>query len=184
MDFLIGLVIGAGAIWLRSQWLRQKGKARAAEWDISNPANQLRFVDAVDLKARKPINVEAFKAVFVPAEKVLVEIKPKHRILAEVSMGSFLGTTGRATQKAQDRAFKSFNSKRVDFLIVDAYGEPKLALEYHGSGHFLSSDAEQRDAVKRLALKNAVNGGVKADQWGGAKAGQFNVSVFGLRGFD
>lgn len=155
MDFVTGLFFGAAVMWLRFLLKKKAGQARAAEWDIGNPANQLKFVDAVDLKTRKPINVEAYKAVFVPAEKALADIKPKHRILAEVSMGSFLGTTGRATQKSQDRAFKSFNSKRVDFLIVDAYGEPKLAIEYHGSGHFLSSDAEQRDAVKRLALKNA-----------------------------
>ncbi|WP_052265443.1 DUF2726 domain-containing protein [Ruegeria sp. ANG-R] len=155
MDFLIGLMIGAAAVWLRSKWRAQKVKALAAEWDISDPRNQLKFINAVDLKTRKPINVEAYKAVFAPAEKALEGIKPKHRLLAEVSMGSFLGTTGRAGQKAQDRAFKSFNSKRVDFLIVDAFGEPKLVLEYHGSGHFLSKDAAQRDAVKRLALGSA-----------------------------
>lgn len=155
MNFLMGLVIGAAAVWLRSKWRAQKGKAQAAQWDIGDYNNQLRFINAVDLKTRKPINVEAYKAVFAPTEKALAGIKPKHRLLAEVSMGSFLGTTGRAGQKAQDRAFKSFNSKRVDFLIVDAFGEPKLVLEYHGSGHFLSSDAEKRDTVKRLALSNA-----------------------------
>ncbi len=38
--------------------------------------------------------------------------------------------------------------------------------------------------IKQYVTDAIVNGGVKADQWGGAKAGQFNVSVFGLRGFD
>jgi len=38
--------------------------------------------------------------------------------------------------------------------VIDASGKPKLAIEYHGSGHY-QGNAEDRDAVKRLALKKA-----------------------------
>lgn len=155
MEFVIGAFFGAIFMWIRGFFKRRSARLHYLEWDISNPENQLKFLKDASLRSRKPINLEAFKAVFIVAEGVINSVTPKHRILAEVSMGSFLGTTGDAPQDAQNRAFKSFNSKRVDFLIIDAYGKPKLAIEYHGTGHYLSDDAKPRDAVKRLALERA-----------------------------
>jgi len=155
MELAIGAFLGICYMWVRGTIKKHSGKARFAEWDISNPENQYRFVQEAHIRPRNPINSEAYKAVYVVVERTIKSIKPRHRLLAEVSLGSFLGTTGRASEKAQKRAFNSFNSKRVDFLIIDTYGKPKLAIEYHGSGHYLSDDAEQRDAVKRLALERA-----------------------------
>lgn len=155
MDFFIGLLVGAIVVGLRSVIKKQENRERAMQWNVADPVNQLRFVDAVDIRTRRPINAEAYRAVFLPAERVLPGIKTRHRILAEVAMGSFPGTTDQSKQTAQDRAFQSFNSKRVDFLIIDHPGNPALAIEYHSTGHYLSDDAEKRDAVKRRALQRA-----------------------------
>ncbi|WP_408737301.1 DUF2726 domain-containing protein [Acetobacter pasteurianus] len=55
----------------------------------------------------------------------------------------------------QKQAFSSYSGKRVDFLLIDRYGLPVLVIEYHGTGHDLSGDADDRMAVKRLALQKA-----------------------------
>ena len=50
----------------------------------------------------------------------------------------------------------AINSKRVDFLIIDTFGHPAAAVEYHGSGHHRQGGrAAARDAVKRRALEKA-----------------------------
>ena len=56
--------------------------------------------------------------------------------------------------KARDLAFRSINSKRLDFLIIDHSGLPALAVEYQGHGHY-QNRAFMRDAVKREAVRKA-----------------------------
>jgi Protein of unknown function (DUF2726) len=46
------------------------------------------------------------------------------------------------------------NSKRVDLLIVSRRGEPIVAIEYQGHGHYQGT-AAARDAVKKEALRKA-----------------------------
>lgn len=157
MELITGIVIGALVVWVRGILVRGQARQRARQWDTSDPGNQLRFLQDAELYPRKPINKEAFRTVFSVAERTLSSLpgKTRYRLLAEVAMGSFVGTSGGiGSQKAQDRAFASFNSKRVDFLVIDAFGEPRLVIEYQGSGHY-QNDAVERDAVKRLALKQA-----------------------------
>ena len=133
----------------------ERRREQFAQFDVRDTANQIRFLEKASLYPRKPINKEAFKTVFAVAERTLAGMDGKYRLLAEVSMGSFLGTSRkRGSQAMQDRAFASINSKRVDFLVIDAFGEPRLVIEYQGSGHY-QDDAEDRDAVKRLALERA-----------------------------
>ena len=58
------------------------------------------------------------------------------------------------TQKQRWQAYKAINSKRLDFLVIDPYGYPVLAVEYQGAGHY-QGNAIERDAVKRAALEKA-----------------------------
>lgn len=163
-NHIIGAIAGGLAVyaWLKTrQFLR---KLKAQKFDVSNSDNQLRFVQQGDFSARRPINKEAYQAVFAVAEKHLESMPRNYRLLAEVSMGCFLKTSyddngwqnkDRWQEKTKnDRAFKSINSKRVDFLIIDALGMPSLVIEYHGSGHY-QGNAENRDLVKQKALENA-----------------------------
>lgn len=132
---------------------QQRRREIFERFDVKDPANQLRFIEEASLYSRKPINREAFRTVFSIVERTLTETNSGYRLLAEVCMGSFLGTSqNHGTKAAQDRAFSSFNSKRVDFLIIDTFGKPCLVIEYQGSGHY-QGDSEQRDMVKRMALK-------------------------------
>ncbi|RJF85319.1 DUF2726 domain-containing protein [Sphingomonas cavernae] len=72
-----------------------------------------------------------------------------------MAMGAFLKTADNVDGHLSDAAFSAVNSKRVDFLLIDDQGWPRLAIEYHGSGHNLDPKAEGRMAVKRLALEKA-----------------------------
>jgi hypothetical protein len=73
----------------------------------------------------------------------------------EVGMGAFIKTAYDPKDRQQKAAFSSYNSKRIDFLLIDKGGKPMLAVEYHGTGHDLSNDASDRMEVKRLALRRA-----------------------------
>lgn len=149
-------------LWLKARNIIRRG--RALRFDVSNAENQLRFVQQGDFSPRRPINKEAYQSVFVVAEKHLSTLHGNYRIFAEVAMGSFLKTPyldygwqpkEKWKEKANnERAFRSINSKRVDFLIIDAIGMPRLVIEYQGSGHY-QGNAEERDIVKQRALENA-----------------------------
>ena len=155
LDFIFGLCFGAiGALsWKAVQ--RRMNRQRAAQYDISNTGNQLRFVEEADLELSRPINKEAFRK-FRIAEELLEKEKRKWRIFAEVGLGAFIRTSFRGgSESKRKRAFQSYNSKRVDFLIIDSLGNPAVAIEYQGSGHHLSTDAAARDAVKKRALQRA-----------------------------
>jgi hypothetical protein len=88
-----------------------------------------------------------------------VKIRTAHhyRVFAEVSLGAFVTTEGTEGQKrAGWLAWMAINSKRVDFLIIDTFGHPAAAVEYHGSGHHREgARAAARDTVKRRALEKA-----------------------------
>lgn len=70
-----------------------------------------------------------------------------HRTFAQTNLGEILGSSN-------EDAFLSINSKRVDMLIVDAYGWPVLAIEYQGQDHYQST-AVARDTIKAIALRSA-----------------------------
>jgi len=137
----LGFVIALINITLRKgvnhrAWNRAKGP------NLRNYSNQIKFIEEASLYSRNPITYESFKAVYAVLDRSL---EKEYRILAEVSLGSFI-------RADSNLAFRSINSKRVDFLIIDASGDPQLAIEYHGSGHF-QGNAKARDAVKRLIFR-------------------------------
>ncbi len=89
------------------------------------------------------------KGEFLVFKTLEDEIKKRNggrRIFSQVSLGEIL--------KAEDAAYRAINSKRVDILIVDAYGYPELVVEHQGQAHY-SGNAAARDAVKREALRRA-----------------------------
>jgi|GEM_PF-2669786 len=136
--------------------LRRKDSERRKQYyeenSISDVRNQIKFIDQADLHAARPVNKEAVRVLYALEEWVRVN-QPKWRISFEVGMGAFIRTTHSSDERVQKAAFSSCNSKRVDFLLIDPFGQPVLAVEYHGSGHSLSSDAEDRMRVKRLVLE-------------------------------
>ena len=78
-----------------------------------------------------------------------------HRVMAQTSLGELIrprSTSG--TAMARQAAYASINSKRLDFALVNRFGNLVAGVEYHGSGHY-QNHAFLRDAVKREALRKA-----------------------------
>lgn len=124
------------------------------ENDLSDPQNQLRFIGECSLKAVPPVNREAVRVLYA-IDEWIKDRQPDWRFAFEVSMGGFIKTPYAPDDPRQKRAFNSYSGKRVDFLLIDRFGNPVLVVEYNGSGHDLSGDADARMAVKRLALQKA-----------------------------
>jgi hypothetical protein len=114
----------------------------------------MRFIAQAELRAVRPVNPEAVDVLYA-LEAWIASNRPGWRVSFEVSMGAFIKTTYDPEERQQNAAFRSYNSKRVDFLLIDKKGQPMLAVEYHGTGHDLSRDAADRMEVKRLALGRA-----------------------------
>ena len=112
------------------------------------------FVSKVDFEQRPLLNPSEYKILRI-LEEIARDTPGGHRVMAQTSLGQVLAPRpGSGSQEARDLAFRSINSKRLDFLVIDAYGKPVLAVEYQGHGHF-SQTAFMRDAVKREALRKA-----------------------------
>ena len=136
--------MGAG----RRPWAPTPQSAQPPAVDLSDHGAQLKVVASARFEARRPVNREASQFLYL-IERALAEAEGGHRVFAEVSLGAFLATSDRL-------AWMVVNSKRVDFLVIDAGGFPVLAVEYHGSGHEIDgAGAAARDAIKRTALRSA-----------------------------
>jgi hypothetical protein len=134
---------------------RARNRLYHEETDISDVQNQIRFVGQTKLRAVRPVNREAARVLYA-LDGWIAANRPGWRVSFEVSMGAFIKTTVYDPENRELKAaFSSYNSKRVDFLLIDKSGHPVLAVEYHGSGHDLSDDAPDRMQVKRLALNQA-----------------------------
>ena len=118
------------------------------------PTAQLEFIAKVDFEARPLLNRPEYRILRI-LEAVARETPGGLRVMAQTSLGEVLAPRpASGSQEARDLAFRSINSKRLDFLMIDAYGMPVLAVEYQGHGHFRDTTFI-RDAVKREALRKA-----------------------------
>lgn len=132
--------------------LRALFRARRSN-EVADPKKQLGFVSKVVFEARPLLNRSEFQVLLV-LEAAAKEAKSGHRVMAQTSYGEFLRLKRGERNDDADRAYRSINSKRADFVIVDAAGYPVIVVEYQGSGHYQGT-AELRDAVKREALRSA-----------------------------
>jgi hypothetical protein len=107
-----------------------------------------------DFEPRRLLNKSEYGVLLV-LEAAAREANKGLRVMAQTSMGELVRTKDHsAAQEECDRAYRSINSKRLDFVVIDAYGLPVLAIEYQGTGHY-QSGAFMRDAVKREVLRKA-----------------------------
>jgi hypothetical protein len=114
--------------------------------DFSDVGQQLHFVMAGSFQRRRLLNFSEYR-VFKVIDHEIATAQRGHRVFAQTSLGEVL-------QSPDANAFRSINSKRVDFLIVDGGGWPVLAVEYQGPGHY-QGKAAARDAIKKEALRKA-----------------------------
>ncbi|MCY3756218.1 MAG: DUF2726 domain-containing protein [Acidobacteria bacterium] len=114
----------------------------------------MEFISKVDFEARPLLNRPEYRILRI-LEAVALETPGGLRVMAQTSLGEVLAPQpASGSQEARDLAFRSINSKRLDFLVIDAYGMPVLAVEYQGHGHFRDTTF-MRDAVKREVLRKA-----------------------------
>lgn len=131
----------------------QQRRLRAIENDVTRHDNQMQNVEGCALRSVRPVNKEAVTILYALEEWLGANRDEKLRLSFEVSMAAFIKTDFGAEAEAQERAFSAYRGKRVDFLLIDAGGLPRLAVEYNGTGHELSDDAEDRMRVKRRVLE-------------------------------
>ena len=121
---------------------------------LGEPTAQMEFISKVDFEARPLLNRPEYRILRI-LEAVAQDTPGGLRVMAQTSLGEVLAPQpASGSQEARDLAFRSINSKRLDFLVIDAYGMPVLAVEYQGHGHF-SDTTFMRDAVKREVLRKA-----------------------------
>ena len=121
---------------------------------LGEPTAQMEFISKVDFEARPLLNRPEYRILRI-LEAVAQETPGGLRVMAQTSLGEVLAPQpASGSQDARDLAYRSINSKRLDFLVIDAYGMPVLAVEYQGHGHF-SDTTFTRDAVKREVLRKA-----------------------------
>jgi hypothetical protein len=120
--------------------------------EVPDAADQLRTVMNAEFKAQPLLNKSETK-LFLALEKMVAELTPGWRLMAQVSLGEVL-------QSKDVVAYRCINSKRVDMLLVDADCRPLHAIEYQGGAHHRGT-AAARDAVKKEALRRAGIGYVE-----------------------
>jgi hypothetical protein len=119
---------------------------------VPDAADQLRTVMNAEFKVQPLLNKSETK-LFMALEKMVAEMTPGWRVMAQVSLGEVL-------QSKDYAAYRCINSKRVDMLLVDAECRPLHAIEYQGGAHHRGT-AAARDAVKKEALRRAGIGYVE-----------------------
>lgn len=156
-----GLALLLVLAWLISRITAKRGWRRRWRWptntaqpDVADPVQQLAFVSRVSFERQPLLNKVEFQVLLV-LESVVRELRAGHRVMAQTSLGEILRPKPNAFRTADtDLAYRSINSKRADFVIVDKYGLAVLVVEYQGSGHYQGT-ARLRDAVKREAFRSA-----------------------------
>lgn len=122
--------------------------------DITDPVKQLEFVSRVSFETQPLLNKAEYQVLLI-LEKAVRECRQGHRVMAQTSLGEILRPIANPRDPAAaDYAYRSINSKRSDFVIVDRFGMAVVAIEYQGSGHYQGT-AKLRDAVKREAFARA-----------------------------
>ena len=114
----------------------------------------MEFISKVDFEPRRLLNKSEYGILQI-LEKTARDLGGGHRVMAQTSLGEIIApSTVSGSEESRDLAFRSINSKRLDFLVIDRSGMPALAVEYQGHGHY-QNRAFMRDAVKREAVRKA-----------------------------
>ena len=156
-----GLMLGI-VMLLAEFALKKKQKVKELETDLASARAQIAtlkshgadLVQRVGWRPQRLMNKPEFR-LYRTLEQMVAQGGAGHRVFAQVSCGEFLEVAYRADLKdiAND-AWHCLNRKRVDFLIIDRWGMPVAAIEYHGEGHF-QGNAQDRDHAKRVACQAA-----------------------------
>jgi hypothetical protein len=151
---LIFAVLIAWAVRRAYYGSRYRVRPRQTTPDLTDAAQQLTFVSRVAFERQPLLNKAEFQVLLL-LEAVVGEMRAGHRVMAQTNLGEILRPKREHPNLVDaDLAYRSINSKRADFIIVDRRGLAVLAVEYQGLGHY-KGNAMMRDAVKREAFRSA-----------------------------
>ena len=78
----------------------------------------MEFISRVDFEARRLLNKSEY-CILRMLEKFSREIGGGHRVMAQTSLAEIIAPkTASGSDEARDLAFRSINSKRLDFLVI------------------------------------------------------------------
>lgn len=122
--------------------------------NIADPKEQLAAISRVGFETRRLLNREEVPVLRL-LERTVREANAGYRVMAQTSLGEIIRPKPNSgTEEELQLAFRSINSKRIDFGIFDRFGQLVVAVEYQGSGHYHETSF-MRDAVKQEALRKA-----------------------------
>ena len=134
------------------QWPREVSRSDASR--LGDPKAQMEFISKVDFEPRRLLNKPEYGILQI-LEKTARDLGGGLRVMAQTSLGEIIAPSAASgSEESRELAFRSINSKRLDFLVIDRSGMPALAVEYQGHGHY-QNRAFMRDAVKREAVRKA-----------------------------
>lgn len=120
--------------------------------NVTDPKVQLACVKKVGFTAQPLLNKSEAR-VFDAIADTIATHHPGLRLMAQTSLGEVLRPNS-GTRAEQSNAFRSINSKRLDFAVFGPDHLLRVGIEYHGSGHN-QGNAKARDAVKRAVFERA-----------------------------
>ncbi|WP_421710056.1 DUF2726 domain-containing protein [Algihabitans sp.] len=138
---------GRKFIWFgKNEGRRSRSRKEEAAVDRDNPNRQIRHILNADFVRQPFMNREEY-AVYMATRDALRSVSNRYHVFPQAPMGELFKSRCQV-------AFKAINTKRLDVVIVDAWGRAAAAVEYHGGGHF-QGNAIQRDRIKKCALERA-----------------------------
>jgi hypothetical protein len=154
-------ILANGGMWPRARRRRHPAwrsrnvpKFAVVQPDLRDPRVQMQAIAGADFEPRRLLNKSEYGVLLI-LEAAARDANKGLRVMAQTSMGELVRTKDHSASLEEcDRAYRSINSKRLDFVVIDPYGLPVLAIEYQGTGHY-QSNAFMRDAVKREVLRKA-----------------------------
>lgn len=145
-SLLFAVILFAAFLFIRHKFEKARKRDYWKQHNLADSNNQLKFVSRSRFYKRSLMNKSEF-FVFRTLEKWIESRDYGERLFAQVPLGEILGAD-------DSEAFHSINSKRCDFVVISRFGQPEVAIEYQGEGHF-QGDAKNRDRVKAIALRSA-----------------------------
>lgn len=169
-DVVLALLLFTGLVYVllkevrrsrwssRRRWFPKRRSLRPIPFqqapDVADPAQQMNLISRVDFETIPLLNREEYR-VYSVLERTVGERRDGYRLMAQTSLGEIIRPKPvSGSRDDRDLAFRSINSKRLDFAIFDRSGRLAVAIEYQGSGHY-HAKSFIRDAVKKEALRKA-----------------------------
>jgi hypothetical protein len=150
----VAALLGAGKRRRRPRGRVAQARSGPTNGHIGDPATQMIWISQVGFEKVSLLNNEEARVLPV-LEAAVRQFGQGHRVMAQVSLGEIIRPTATSgTTDARQNAYRSINSKRIDFGIFDRRGMLTAAIEYQGTGHYRDKTF-MRDAVKREALRKA-----------------------------